>query len=152
MGDLIAGVTLTAENIISNEKGDISHALKSCSEGFRGFGEAYFSRVQKQAIKGWKRHNEVHLNLVVPLGSILVAVHDGRPESDTYGQTSVVRLGYPDDYSRLTVVPGLWVAFKGEQEMNLILNITEQELRPDEADNIELDQIKLPPEFLAGIS
>ena len=148
MDSLIAGITLTAEKIIANEKGGISHALKQTSEGFKGFGEAYFSRIHKNTIKGWKRHNQVHLNLVVPLGSILVAVHDGRLDSSTRGETSVVRLGYPDNYCRLTVVPGLWVAFKGEQELNLMLNITEQEHRPEEADNLDLSTIKLPDEFL----
>ena len=148
MGSVISGVMLTAERIITNDKGDVSHALKKTSDGFRGFGEAYFSRVDKHAIKGWKRHNQVHLNLVVPLGSILVAIHDDRNESDTFGETSVVRLGYPDNYNLLTVSPGLWVAFMGKDDLNLILNITELEHRPDEADNVDLTTIKLPRDFL----
>lgn len=150
MGSVIAGVTLTAEKIIANDKGDISHALKATSEGFKGFGEAYFSRIDKHAIKGWKRHNQVHLNLVVPVGSILVAIYDDRSESETLGKTNVLRLGYPENYNRLTVGPGLWVAFMGEEDLNLILNITEQEHRPDEANNVDLMTIKLPKDFLAG--
>ena len=145
---MISGVTLTAEKIITHEKGDISHALKKTSAGFKGFGEAYFSRIEKHAIKGWKRHNEVHLNLVVPLGSILVAIHDDRTESETCGKTSVLRLGYPDNYNRLTVEPRLWVAFMGEEGVNLVLNITEREHHPEEADNADLTTIKLPEDFL----
>jgi dTDP-4-dehydrorhamnose 3,5-epimerase len=153
---MISGVTLTAEKIITHEKGDISHALKKKSEGFRGFGEAYFSRVQKHVIKGWKRHNEVHLEpLVVPPGSILVAVHDGRPESDTYGQNQCGEAGV----SRITTADspwrlGLWVAFKGRAGAELdISTITEQEHRPEEADNVELTtRLNFPPEFLAGMS
>lgn len=151
MGSVVSGVALTAETIITNDKGDISHALKKTSDGFRGFGEAYFSRVDKHAIKGWKRHNQVHINLVVPVGSILVAIHDDRTESETFGKTSVLRLGYPENYSRLTVEPGLWVAFMGEEDVNLVLNITEREHHPDEADNADLRAIKLPEDFLVHL-
>ena len=33
-----------------------------------GFEEAYFSLIDKDAVKAWKRHKTMTLNLVVPLG------------------------------------------------------------------------------------
>ena len=42
---------------------------------------------------------------------------------------------------RLTVSPGLWLAFKGLGEDNLVLNIADIRHNPIEADNRDLEDI-----------
>ena len=50
--------------------GDVMHALRASDNGFNGFGESYFSWIEEGAIKAWKFHKSMTLNLVVPLGEV----------------------------------------------------------------------------------
>jgi len=141
---MIEGVQLTPLRIIENPKGDIYHALKASETGYQGFGEAYFSSIDKGEIKGWKRHNTLALNLVVPVGEIRFIIHDDRSSSISYQQFYDVTLGIDSNYRRLTVSPGLWVAFQGKANFNLLLNIISEEHKPSEADNLPLDHFVFP--------
>ncbi|MFM9945495.1 MAG: dTDP-4-dehydrorhamnose 3,5-epimerase, partial [Bacteroidia bacterium] len=72
----IEGVQLTKLNIIEGQAGNILHALKSDEDSFNGFGEAYFSTVNFNAAKGWKKHMQMILNIVVPAGAIKFVLFD----------------------------------------------------------------------------
>ena len=130
------GVTLHPLKKITNPKGDIYHAIKASSNGFVNFGEAYFSTVKYEVIKGWKKHRKMILNLVIPVGSIKIVLFSQRKK-----EFFEVTLGQ-DNFQRLTVKPGIWMAFRGESEgLNLLLNIASIEHDPDEAENCELEKI-----------
>ena len=105
------GVTLHLLKHIPVPKGDIYHAMKSTDEGYVGFGEAYFSEIVEGEAKGWKRHRRMVLNLVVPLGAVKFVIYDDRKDSITYGKFEEFVLSPKDNYQRLTVAPGLWMAF-----------------------------------------
>lgn len=139
---VIAGVTLTPLRRIAHAKGDVLHAIKRSSPGFVGFGEAYFSTVISNEVKGWKRHGRATLNLVVPVGRVRFVVHDDRAGSITRDSFYDVTLDR-DNYARLTVSPGLWVAFAGRDiGPSLLLNVSDEEHDPAEADNVDLDTFK----------
>ena len=74
----INGVTTTPLSIIDTKGGAVLHAIKSSDYGYSGFGEAYFSTIEYNAIKGWKRHKEMVLNLIVPIGSVRFILYDDR--------------------------------------------------------------------------
>ena len=123
---------------IDNSKGDIYHALKSSEDSYQGFGEAYFTNINSGAIKGWKKHNRMILNLTVPLGLVRFHAH-----YEKTNETKYYDIGY-DNYSRLTIHPGVWVAFEGiSKETSLILNIASIEHDPAESENRELSSISL---------
>lgn len=143
-GNMIEGVLLTPLKVVANPKGDIYHAIKASAPGYQGCGEVYFSTVTKGTTKGWKRHNRLALNLVVPVGEIEFALYDGRTKSSTEGELFVINLGIDLNYQRLTVPPGIWVAFRGEREFNLLMNVIAEEHDPTEADNIPLEKIPYP--------
>jgi len=128
---ILNGVILTPLEQITHPKGDIFHAMKKSDEGFSGFGEAYFSTVNKNDIKGWKRHSKMTLNLVVSMGEIEFVVHDG----NDFISVKLSR----GNYQRLTVEPGLWVAFKGLSDENMLLNLASIEHDSDESENADLD-------------
>ncbi|KDN28654.1 dTDP-4-dehydrorhamnose 3,5-epimerase [Vibrio fortis] len=133
------GVSITNLKRISNPKGDIQHALKSTEDGFTKFGEAYFTRVGKGDIKGWKKHERMELNLVVPVGAVTFFIHD-----ETTKVTKKIPIG-EKNYVRLTVDAGLWVAFRGDDDgVNLVLNIASIEHDPDES--ITTDLVNIPLE------
>ncbi len=134
--DTIEGVSLTPLRIISHPKGNIKHGLKQSEMDFNGFGEAYFSQILPHQIKGWKKHTRMTLNLIVPVGEIRFVVF-----SETENQFFDVTLG-DKNYQRLSIKPNLWVAFQGTgKDLNLLLNLASLEHDPDEAENIDLDQI-----------
>ncbi len=141
---VIEGVIITPLRRILHPKGDVLHAMKRSAPGFVDFGEAYFSTVLPGEVKGWKRHRRVTLNLVVPVGRVRFVVHDDRAGSTTRGSFEDITLDR-DNYARLTVSPGLWVAFAGrDAQPSLLLNIADEEHDPAEADNIDLQTFKFP--------
>jgi dTDP-4-dehydrorhamnose 3,5-epimerase len=131
---MIDGVIVTPLRRIPNPKGDVYHALKRSDPGYRDFGEAYFSTVVPGAVKAWKRHRRMTVNVVVPVGAIKFAIVDDRPGSATPGAVFETVLG-PDHYARLTIAPGLWFGFMGVGPgLNLLLNLADIEHTPDEGE------------------
>ena len=139
---MIEGVRLFPLRIINVPKGNILHALKSTDEGYAGFGEAYFSSVEPGAVKGWKRHNRVPLNIVVPHGAIRFIIYDDRPDSPSCGSFEDIILSPESNYQRLLIAPGLWMAFMGVAEYtSLLLDIIPSPHNPAEADRRDLEDI-----------
>ncbi|CUU69141.1 WxcM-like%2C C-terminal [Campylobacter hyointestinalis] len=130
------GVILTPLKQIYNPKGNIFHAMKNSDIGYLGFGEAYFSTIDQNKIKGWKKHTKMTLNLIVPIGEIEFVIYNEK-NKDFFS----VKLS-KNNYQRLTVSPNLWMAFRGIGEYNMLLNLASIEHDPNEAVNVDLDKIK----------
>ena len=137
----ITGVSTTPLSIIDTKGGAVLHALKSSDHGFSGFGEAYFSTIEHNAIKGWKRHKEMVLNLIVPIGSVRFVLYDDR--RNQLNQFQEIVLSLTGEYARLTVPPMVWVGFQGlDHQSSLVLNIASIEHSPEEIERKGLDEIK----------
>ena len=115
---------------VNNKDGDILRILRMDEDSFYSFGEAYFSTINMNSIKAWKKHSDMTMNLVVPTGSVGFVFSDGQTyESITIG---------PKNYLRLTVPPGVWFGFKGlSSEINLVLNIADMIHSDDEVERKE---------------
>lgn len=141
---MIEGVLLTSLKQIYHPKGDLFHGMKKCDPGFSGFGEAYFSTIYAGEIKPWKKHVRMTLNLIVPVGKIRFVMYDDRTESATQGETLDVEIG-PENYQRLTIPPGVWMAFEGiGEELNLLLNIADIEHDPEEVERADIERFNYP--------
>ncbi len=139
---IIEGVHLTPLRQIFHPKGDVFHGMKKSDPGYVGFEEAYFSTIHFKDIKPWKKHLKMTLNFVVPVGSIQFVIYDDRPDSNTKGIYNEFVLS-TENYSRLTIPPGVWVAFRGMAEgLNLLLNIANLEHSPEEIIRLELGDIQ----------
>jgi dTDP-4-dehydrorhamnose 3,5-epimerase len=137
MDSVIEDIRLTELRRIDVAGGDVMHALKAGEPDFVTFGEAYFSCLNPGAVKGWKRHRRMTMNLIVPLGLVRFVFWDGRP-----GVFSSVEIGEEGNYSRLCVPPGLWFGFKGcSKERSLVLNIASHEHDSFEVDRLPLDAV-----------
>jgi dTDP-4-dehydrorhamnose 3,5-epimerase len=130
----VDGVTLTPLKQIHNPKGYVFHAMKKSDGGFADFGEAYFSTINQNDIKGWKKHTEMTLNLVVVSGEVEFVVYN---EADFF----TVKLS-KNNYQRLTVRPNLWLAFRGLSTENMLLNLASIEHDPSEVTNLDLQEIE----------
>ena len=116
--------------------GDVLHAMKKRDNGYVDFGEAYFSLVEFGVIKAWKRHLQMTLNLVVPIGEVQFVL------IDSVGLIREERIG-EGHYARLTIPPGIWFGFQGvSKKIALLLNIADIEHSPDEVERKELDEVK----------
>ena len=101
--------------------GRVLHGIRKNDSGYVGLGEVYFSYINPKAVKAWKKHNRMTLNLVVPLGKVRFVFCD--PLND--GHYRVEDIG-EDNYFRLTVPPGIWFGFQGiALQPSLVTNIAD---------------------------
>jgi dTDP-4-dehydrorhamnose 3,5-epimerase len=139
---MLSGMIKTALKIIEADSGSVYHGLKSTDNGFKDFGEVYFSSVNKNAIKAWKLHQKMTLNLFVPFGEVLFYFMDVRENSDSYNKSCKIILSQKP-YTRLTVPPGIWFGFKGFSDgLNLICNVADIPHDPKEVLRKEIDEIE----------
>lgn len=150
MANIIEGVLLTSLKQITHPKGDVFHAMKRVDPGYIDFGEAYFSSVLCGLVKAWKCHSRMTLNLVCMVGKIHFVLFDGRESSPTYGRFMEVTLSpeKPELYRRITIPPGVWMAFIGIAEgKNLLLNVADISHDPTEQINIPVEKSDIRFDF-----
>lgn len=117
---VIENILLTPLKRIEVKGGDVLHAMKSTDAGYHGFGEAYFSIIEKGAVKAWKKHQKMTLNLVVPHGEVRFVFF-----SPDLKFCRTENIG-TNNYVRLTVPPGIWFGFQGIAfPYSLLLNVAD---------------------------
>ena len=132
---MLNSIIVTDLNRITVSGGDVLHAMRKDSPGYNGYGEAYFSIIEPSAIKAWKKHSDMTLNLVVPLGMVRFVFTDGD------GDFFIKEIG-EQNFARLTVPPGIWFGFTGlGSGESLILNISNILHDPDEVERRERHEI-----------
>ena len=137
---MIDDVLITPLKIMQVNEGDVFHGIKSSDKGYVGFGEAYFSSIKPGQTKGWKRHQKMTLNIIVPSGEIQFVMFDDRNNSEGRFQDIVISL---KNYCRLTIPPMVWMAFKGlSDEKSILLNVASIPHDPTESEVKKLDEIK----------
>ena len=143
MGSVVPdGVKITPLKIIKNVSGDVMHGLKSSERHFKGFGEAYFSKILKDEIKGWKAHKKMTMNLIVPFGEVKFVLYDDRDISSTKNEFYVCTLS-KNNYKRLTIPPNIWLAFQGKVFLeSIIFNLASIEHEDKEVLKKNIKEIK----------
>ena len=122
---------------ITTPNGDVLHVLKKTDEDFIRFGEIYFSWIEKGSVKAWKKHNSMTMNIVVPFGKVKFVFFD--ENSLTYRKEEIGE----DNYTRLTIPPGLWFGFKDmTNDKSLITNIADIEHDKNEVHRLDINEIK----------
>lgn len=122
---------------INTAGGDVLHAMKATDTGYAGFGETYFSWVVDGCVKAWKRHTQMTMNLIVPVGKVRFVFRvDGQDDF------RVEEIG-ESRYVRITVPPGVWFGFKGlSQPQSLVLNVANISHDPNEVERLDLLAVK----------
>ena len=137
---MIKGLLISKLDVIDVPGGNVMHAMKSTSLGYEGFGEAYFSQIEKDAVKAWKRHKKMTLNLIVPVGKIRFIFFDDRNATKTQFQEVIIS---KQNFCRLTVPPMIWMGFQGlSDSASVLLNIANIEHNVHEVDRRNIKQIK----------
>jgi dTDP-4-dehydrorhamnose 3,5-epimerase len=137
---MIKDVLITPLDIIDTPDGNVMHIMKACDAGYADFGEAYFSEINPNAVKAWKRHKEMTLNLVVPVGKVKFVLFDDRDKSKCQFQKVIIS---KDNYCRLTVPPMVWVGFQGlSTDKSVLLNIANIKHNPLEVEKKNIEEIE----------
>ena len=119
------------------EGGSVLHAIKEDEIGYNRFGEVYFSYINPGAVKAWKLHKRMTLNLVVPLGNVRFVFCDPL----TKGHYQVEEIGEAN-YVRLTVPPNIWFGFQGiSSQPSLVANIADLKHDPNEVNRKEIAEL-----------
>ncbi len=121
--------------------------LKSTDSFFDGFGEIYFSTINDQAIKGWKKHLKISQNIIVPSGRVKFVFYDDREGFGTKGLISEVELGPlpSSNYGLLKIPSQVWYSFKGiAKGESLIVNCIPSVHDPKECLNVNLETEIIP--------
>ena len=138
---IIEGVKISTLKQLEVPGGDVFHVMKNSDEGYNGFGEAYFSNIEPKAIKAWKRHKEMTLNLIVPVGTIRFVIYDDRKVSTSFNSFYEVTLSQ-ENYHRLTVPPMVWMGFQCVGNVPaMVLNIASIPHQINECDKKEIKDI-----------
>lgn len=117
--------------------GDVLHGLKKTDEGFKDFGEVYFSKINYEAIKAWKFHERMNLNLIVPIGNVKFVFFNEYDKS--YKEIAIGE----KNYKRIYVPPKIWFGFKGlDENVNLVMNIASIEHDPEEVKKKDIDEFE----------
>lgn len=109
---VISGVLIHPLKKICDERGKISHMLKSTDPFYEKFGEIYFSTVFPNVVKGWHVHSTMILNYAVVSGMIKLVLFDERKNSPTKGEVQEIFMG-DDNYVLVKVPPLVVNGFKG---------------------------------------
>ncbi len=122
---------------IDCDGGNIFHALKVNEPSFKKFGEAYFSFIDFEYIKGWKKHLKMTCNLIVPIGNVKFVFFDSN-----FQFISEEIIG-ENDYIRITIPPNIWFAFQGiSKKSSLILNISDIPHADNEIERLSLNEFQ----------
>jgi dTDP-4-dehydrorhamnose 3,5-epimerase len=114
-------IVITQLSTFDVDGGRVMHGIKKNDIGYVDLGEVYFSYIDPKAVKAWKKHNRMTLNLVVPLGKVRFVFCD--PLSEGHYRVEDVGEG---NYVRLTVPPGIWFGFQGiALQPSLVTNIAD---------------------------
>lgn len=133
----LSDISITPLQRIVTRGGDVLHAIKCVDPGYVGFGEAYFSWIEPGAVKAWKLHKRMTLNLIVPVGNVRFVFH--LPEDRSRFRTEVIGTS---NYSRITLPPGIWFGFAcHDSSSSLVFNLADIVHDPDETEKMNLKDI-----------
>ena len=138
----LAGLTVAPLKIIADDRGAVMHMLRADGPAFAGFGEIYFSVVNPGAVKAWKRHRKMTLNLCCVSGAIRLVVFD--PERNALREIDLGPAA-AETYNLVTVAPGLWTGFTCTGDTPAVLaNCASIPHDPTEADGRPADTDDIP--------
>jgi dTDP-4-dehydrorhamnose 3,5-epimerase len=135
----LADILVTPLRQIETAGGNVLHAMKKTDVGYSSFGEAYFSWVSAGAVKAWKRHTRMTMNVVVPVGQVRFVFRSTNAVGADEFRVEVIGI---NRYARITVPPGIWFGFQGMHvRQSLVLNLSSIVHDPNEVERLAMTDI-----------
>ena len=135
--NILDKIKIVRLKIIKSSEGSVMHILKKKQLKNWTFGEAYFSKIKFGKVKPWRCHLKMTLNLAVPYGKVKFVFYS--PRNNFF---KVINIG-EKKYSRLTIPPNIWFAFKGVgRPESMIINLANIQHNPKEILRLKKNDIK----------
>ena len=132
---------------IIDERGKVMHMIRCDSHIFESFGEIYFSVINPRAVKAWKLHRKMTLNLAVPFGKVKLVLFDGRKDSPTRGEIFELILG-EENYSLIKIPPKIWSGFQCvSSTISIVANCATLPHDPQEVERVDYSDPSIPYEW-----
>lgn len=149
MTSKIQGVIITDLKVINDKEGAVLHMLRCDDPVFCKFGEIYFSKIFPGAVKAWKLHKKMTLNLAVPVGKVKLVLYDNRIRSKTKGIIKEIILS-EENYKLITVPPLIWFGFKAlGKETAFLADCATMPYDSAEIERLDLFSDKIPYQWRA---
>ena len=131
-------IKVTQLKKIEMENGNIYKGIDITENDCSQFGELYFSFINENAIKAWKKHDLMVMNLIVPVGKVKFVFFCEK--TNLFREEIIGR----NNYKRLTVPPNIWFGFMGlDKQTNLVVNFASIPHDEKEVKRIELKDNKI---------
>ncbi|MBF0459483.1 MAG: dTDP-4-dehydrorhamnose 3,5-epimerase family protein [Nitrospirae bacterium] len=141
---MIEGLSVSQLNQFEDARGKVMHMLRCDTPLFERFGEIYFSIVNPGAVKAWKLHKKMALNVAVPFGKIRLVIYDERAGSPTFGLVDEFVTG-EGNYCLVHVPPLVWSGFMGISDgISILANCATEPHDPAEAEHRVHDDARIP--------
>ncbi len=138
MGGLVAGPVFTPTERIERPGGEILKVMKAQPGERIAVGEAYFSTLEPNATRGWKRHAQMTVRAFVPTGQVKFVVVSELANEEPQFEEFI--LGPNDSYGCLAIPPGNWFGFQGGAAGGVVLNMASIPHDPKESENAPLER------------
>ena len=144
---MIEGIVIQDLRQIEDGRGKVMHMLRKDNPLFVQFGEVYFSVVNPETVKAWKRHRKMTQLFVVPRGDIRLVIYDDRDGSPTKAHIDVYEIG-EKAYRLIRIPPNVWYGFQGiSKDPALIVNCADLVHDPDEVERCDANDERVPYEW-----
>ena len=128
-------VILTPIEKIKVEGGDVIKNIKVGDLGYKNFKETYYSFINYGKKKGWKKHKEMTLNLTCPFGEVKFVFSEDLENFETITLND-------ENLLRMTILPGIWVAFEGlNKPFSIVNNVADMIHNEDEIERKNLNEV-----------
>ena len=138
MDSILDNIKFINQPIIKVEGGNVMKIMKMSDYKEFKFGEAYFSSIDFNYIKGWKMQLKMTSNICIPIGEVKFTF-----VSEDFKCNKTFILG-ENNYGIISIPPRIWYSFKGlSEKTSLILNISDSEHDEKDIKKINLEEFPL---------
>mgnify|MGYP006426815509 CR=1 FL=1 len=116
----INGVVIEEPKSFVDERGKLLRMVRKDSPLFDNCSEIYFSVINPNVIKGWKKHLKMTQLFSCPSGNIKLVIFDDRPQSTSFQTYLEVNFG-EQNHKLIKVPPGVFYAFKCESDIPAVM-------------------------------
>ena len=128
----------------NSPQGRVMHMLRNDSPNYTQFGEIYFSTINPNAIKAWRRHKVMTANITVIIGEVRIILFDDRKTSRSFGKFQEFILSQ-QNYHLVTIPPNIWTGFQSiDINESIIANLASIPHDPNEMERLDYNSSLIP--------
>lgn len=131
-------ISVLRPRVMTDDRGGVYKIMAAPPDQSLHVSEAYYSEVKYGVTKGWKLHKKMTMNLSIACGLIHVATVDPETNESTGFDLSF------ENHKVITIEPGIWFAFRGDGEKNVLLNLASITHDPEESLSRSIGSISYP--------